>query len=119
MKRDMDLIRKLLMQIEALDEFGGSHNNLLEGYSQAEIGYHAYLLVDSHLAEGCDSSSSDYFVPQFHLTCLTWEGHEFLDAARDETRWRKAKERLTAAGGFSLLILKDLLVEIMKKQMGP
>jgi hypothetical protein len=30
---------------------------------------------------------------------LTWEGHEFLDAARDEKRWKKAMSTVKEKGG--------------------
>lgn len=35
---------------------------------------------------------------------LTWCGHEFLDAAREPTRWEEAKEILHKAGGGSINI---------------
>jgi len=118
MKRDMDLIRKLLLQLEELDGTGVSPSNLLEGYTGEQIGYHAFLLADAGLAIGCDCSSSSSFLPQYDLNGLTWNGHEFLDAARNETNWKKAKERFSGVGGFSLSVLKELLVALMKQQIG-
>jgi hypothetical protein len=118
MKRDMDLIRKLMLRLEELDGTGISNSNLLEGYGAEEVMYHNYLLANAGLAIGCDSSSGDSFLPQWYLNALTWDGHEFLDAARNETNWKKAKERFAGVGGFSLSILKDLLVALMKQQIG-
>ena len=118
MKRDMDLIRKLMLHLEELDGTGISHSNLLDGYTGEEVMYHNYLLADAGLAIGCDSSSSNSFLPQWHLNALTWNGHEFLDAARNEANWKRAKERFAGVGGFSLSILKELLVAFMKQQIG-
>ena len=43
---------------------------------------------------------------------LTWAGHEFLEASRDDTRWEKAKEEVTGkVGGMVFEILKQVLIE--------
>ena len=44
---------------------------------------------------------------------LTWEGHDFLDAAEVDTIWNKAKEELKKKGGlFSIEILKKILSKL-------
>jgi hypothetical protein len=48
---------------------------------------------------------------------LTWQGHEFLDAARDDTRWNKAKDAMAQVGGFVFDVAKSLLIELMKQQL--
>lgn len=43
---------------------------------------------------------------------LTWPGHEFLDAARNETLWTRTKGNLSNAGVSATFdLLKTLLVE--------
>jgi len=50
---------------------------------------------------------------------LTWNGHEFLDAARNEGVWSKAKEKLKSIGGdVPLDVVKAVLIEITKRQLG-
>jgi hypothetical protein len=50
---------------------------------------------------------------------LTWEGHEFLAAARDESIWKKAKAKVTAAAGdVPIAILKELLMQTLRSQLG-
>jgi hypothetical protein len=50
---------------------------------------------------------------------LTWQGHEFLDAARNDTIWRKATGKLVAVtGGTSLEVLKELLIAGAKQAVG-
>ena len=49
---------------------------------------------------------------------LTWQGHDFLDKARDETVWNAAKERL--GGGFhkvSLDIVSRVLSEVIMQSL--
>lgn len=43
---------------------------------------------------------------------LTWEGHEFLDAAREDTRWNKAKEVAAKTGSLTFSMLKEVLVQL-------
>ena len=50
---------------------------------------------------------------------LTWEGHEFLEAARNGGFWNQAKERLMkVTGGLAVDLLKALLVQYAKKGLG-
>lgn len=50
---------------------------------------------------------------------MTWFGHEFLDAARNETVWKKAEERIKKSGvEVTVSILQDLLKELLKQSLG-
>jgi hypothetical protein len=40
---------------------------------------------------------------------LTWQGHEFLDNAKDDKRWARTMEAGRQVGGFGLDVLKDVL----------
>ena len=56
MKRDMELIRKLLLAVET-EERTGRGQIELGGYPAEAIGSHSYLIVDAGLAEGADAST--------------------------------------------------------------
>jgi hypothetical protein len=46
---------------------------------------------------------------------LTWEGHEFLEAARDEKRWKKVvTDIVKKTGSLSYELLKAWLIQVMK-----
>jgi hypothetical protein len=119
MKRDFDLIRKLVLAVEdcptgtVLDELH------IDGYSAEQIGYHSYLLVDSGLARGIDVGTVHGTSPNWQILHLTSAGHDFADSARDESTWRKAtgivKEK---AGGVTLDVLKQVLVSVIKNTLG-
>jgi len=50
---------------------------------------------------------------------LTWAGHEFLDAARNETVWKKASERIKKSGvDVTISLLKDILNQLLKQSLG-
>ena len=75
-----------------------------EGYTPSQVGYHAYLLVDACLAKGVDVTTHGSQAPAALITSLTWAGYEFAEAARDDTRWKKAtgerpvRQRSSASG---------------------
>jgi hypothetical protein len=49
------------------------------------------------------------------ITSLTWQGHEFAEAARDETRWKKAMGMVADKGGsITLAVLQQLLISLMR-----
>ena len=98
MKRDMDLIRKILLTVESEEHGFVPHKKIeIEGYTQEEIGYHAFLLGEAGLAEVTVSSHHHSESPSANILRLTWEGHEFLDAARDNNIWNQAKDKIGSA----------------------
>ena len=64
MKRDMDLIRKilLLMEVEPQRKVPG-----IEGYTSEQIGHHVYLMMQAGLIEGARDHISPRWV-QHHYT---------------------------------------------------
>jgi len=115
----MDLIRKMLIAMEDSPSGWAPRPLQIEEYGEETIGYHAYLLVDAGLAKGTDTTSSHCRAPRFDLHTLTWAGHEFCQAAREDTRWNKAKDMVKEKGGaITFEILKELLASLMRGQFG-
>ena len=117
MKRDMDLIRAMLLAIEA-DEHGFISKVEIPGYTQEQINYHAYLLGEAGLAEVMNVTHHEGKSPEALIRNLTWAGHEFLDSARENTIWNQAKDKINKIGGATLPIWIALLTELAKKQIG-
>jgi len=46
------------------------------------------------------------------------DGHEFLDASREPTRWNKAKEIAGKAGGLTLGMMMNVLGQLMTQKIG-
>jgi DNA-binding HxlR family transcriptional regulator len=113
MKRNTDLIRRILLDLEER----GSYTNWLdvdiEEYSPEQMDYHLELLVEAGLIR---TRASGQEPTRQYPVRLTWEGHEFLDAARDETRWQRAKESTARAGGVPFQILKAVLLEMVEQE---
>jgi hypothetical protein len=118
MKRDLDLVRKLLLTMETSPHGFINPNLVIEGYSSEQIGYHVHLMMQAGLVNGVDITSQNSQSPMAMPTALTWHGHEFLDACRNERVWNKAKERLKSIGGdVPLDIVNAVLIDIMRKQV--
>ena len=112
MKRDMDLIRKILLKIEDSLKFSFISPFDIEGYDDEQISYHIELLDEAGLITARDlSTSSEYcWVPDR----LTWTGYEFLEASKDDKRWEKAKSIILEKGGnFTFSLLQTLLLQLM------
>ncbi len=118
MKRDMDLIRAILLTIESNPSGFAPQHLEINGYTQEQIGYHATLLGEAGLAEIRDVTTNGSKSPEAFITRLTWEGHEFLDSARENQRWNQAKDIINKIGGASIQIWIAILTEIIKKSLG-
>ncbi len=117
MKRDMDLIRDILLRIESSNipetEVARSPFN---GYDDSLVTYHMGLLYDAELITAIEAHTTggNNYIP----TGLTWSGHEFLDASRNNDVWTKAKDYIASkGGGMTFDILKQLLTKYLLEQM--
>jgi hypothetical protein len=122
MKRDIDLIRQILSEIEA-KPFDGNmiRLDLEDSVDYQQLRYHVILLREAGLIDAFEPfpEGDSLQLGPVYPTRLTWEGHEFLEAARDDTRWNKAKDTMAKAGGFVFEVGKALLIELMKQQIVP
>lgn len=48
---------------------------------------------------------------------MSWDGHEFLEASRDDERWFKAKEIIAELKGATFEVIKYVLVQIMTEKV--
>jgi hypothetical protein len=103
MKRDMDLIREILRTVEACEDTYGINSPIIEGHSENQIAYHLRLLVDGGLIEAKDVAGGFQQEDEYIGINLTWNGQDFLNAARDDSLWKKAKESIIDSGvGFTV-----------------
>lgn len=114
MKRDMDLIRLLLLDTE--DE---ELRPDLSGYTDQQKIYHSALLIEAGLIDG-HVQTDERGIPSATVCLrLTWAGHEFLDAARNDTIWKKASEKIKQSGvQVTVSVLEELLKKLLKDSLG-
>jgi len=113
MKRDMDLVRELLLKIAEAGE-PPNLSDLVHGRKEGTpeyhlAAYHMQMLIDEvGLVRGLDASSSSG--AEWLGLQLTWRGQDFLENIRDPTVWDKTKEGAQKLGGASW----DVLIELAK-----
>jgi hypothetical protein len=49
-------------------------------------------MIEAGLVVGITTNDARGTLARGIIARLTWQGHEFLDAARNDTTWRKARE---------------------------
>ena len=113
MKRDLEVLREILLAVEDAEGPFDLTDRRLGGRSFGELAQHAELLIEAGLIKGEVVSSDSSGVPVYvRILRLTWAGHEFLDLARDDARWNQVLARVTATtGATSFEIVRDLLHE--------
>lgn len=113
MKLDQDLVREILLAIEATGHDPYHVFQLeLPGREETEVSYHVMLLDEAGFLHGQDMSSSDGIL--WHPMRLTMKGHEFLDTVRDPEVWRETKVSMAKIGGGGLGIVKDVASAVIK-----
>jgi hypothetical protein len=119
MKRDMDLVREVLLKLEVDADLNGdlcrvTTNTLgIDGRSDNDIAYHLLLVIEAGFVDGYREQSGDFAIRK-----LTWEGHEFLDDVRDPEIWRKTKERAHAVVSVGLGFLWEIARAEIKTKLG-
>lgn len=93
MKRDMDLIRKILSDVEATQTDGP-----LISLKDPHEAYQALLLKEAGLIEASIINGPFGKPRGAIIQRLTWNGHEFLDASRDNKIWKMAMEYIIKPG---------------------
>lgn len=98
MKRDMELIRKILLTVEEQYVDTALYDIKVEGYDLKTIAYHCNILYDAGLISNYKGFYADNELQGFGVSSLTWEGHEFIDKIRDDTVWNKTKAIIREKG---------------------
>ena len=111
MKRDMETVRQLLLEIEELESASNHGVLVVEGLEQPNVDYHLMLLNDHGLITWANFLQDPDCGGTFFDLRMTWAGHEFLDDARNEGAWQQVREliRDKDVKNVSFSILSQLL----------
>jgi hypothetical protein len=123
MKRDLDLVRKILEKLEEKPQ-EITQQLKIDNYSDSEIMYHFIIMDEAGLIR-CErevSKSSKITldrVIRVYPFGLTWQGHEFLEIARNDDIWKKAKDiAKSKLGALPFDVIKALLISMTKNMVG-
>ena len=79
--------------------------------------YHLRLLYEAGYLH-CGKPISTFQGTTYLIRGLKWDGHDFLDAIRSESVWRRVREKLAEQGGSSAIeLVKQLALEIAKSEL--
>jgi hypothetical protein len=117
MTRDMDLIRKIVLEIEARK--GVEPRPLtIEGVDPIVLLRHLEMMHKAGLLEAqvFYSDSADNLPDIMDVTDLSWEGHDFAAVVKNENIWGKMKAVFPAAelAGMPLSVIKDVGIALLK-----
>jgi hypothetical protein len=85
----------------------------IDGYTSEQIGYHTYLMNQAGLIYAKESMFLESHSPQAIPISITWEGHEFIGAAKDNNLWGIAKSNVIGPAGT---VAFTVLLEWLKSQ---
>ena len=119
LKRDLDIIRDILLAVENDDTHMISVYDIscILGITPEAAKYHVGLLKDQefiiihggYIATGPVFKKYDFI----KIERLTFAGCDYLDAIRNDNIWAKVKERLAKIGGNTALdVVKSLAVDV-------
>ncbi|MDF4205193.1 DUF2513 domain-containing protein [Pseudomonas protegens] len=122
MRRHMDLIRTIVLKLEAWDKTPSAifivtdlENDFpIDGYTSDEILYHYQLIAEKGWVDTAGRSSN---YRSFTFRSLTSDGHDFADSVRDDKVWSMTRDGALKAGAFSMDLLSQLAKGFAKKQL--
>lgn len=110
MKRDWDVVRLILTKLEELPD-PLSTLTYIDFYADdrikpdadlteldRQVSYHMELLIEAGLVVGTMDDAVTLYAKEFRAYRLTWAGHEFLEAIRNDTVWNKTKDTFASRG---------------------
>lgn len=98
MKRDMDLVRLILLKVE--DEYVSTpiFNLCIEGYDLETIAYHCKIMYEAGLLSSFSVQYGDNKVWGLRVGALTWSGNDYLEKIRNDSIWEKTKNEIVSKG---------------------
>ena len=117
MKRDMELVRRLLAHIEehASDPTSWLSDLPFPDVAEEVLNYHLWLLADADYISAIDLSSADGMC--YRPRCLTSAGHDFLATVRAQDVWEKTIELAKRGGVESLGAIFEIGKRIGQKKL--
>ena len=123
MTRDMELIRKIILAIQARQDVVLAPLEI-PGVDPAILARHVEMLLDAGLIEGIKWGGYNAPLPTIQIKDLSWAGHEFASALGNDNVWNKIKQQFSVAEIVKMPfgVLKDvgigILTEMAKQQAG-
>jgi hypothetical protein len=125
MKRDLNLVREILLRLEPLPATPdqpvpldvGKEPLDIPGYTDEQIIYHIRIMEDGGFisySSGISQAGAgpplapgvNFRLPRFNG--LRWQGHEFLDDVRDPKTWEATRKKFSKVGDVSVQVAWEI-----------
>ena len=124
MRRDLDLVRDILLALEDLPVHFNKGMNLkagegplaLDGWSPEEIAYHIRIMTQGDLISNGGVGPDGLTIQMY--SGFRWAGHEFLDDVRDSKTWKTTKSAAKSVGSGSVGFMWEVAKAIGKHEVG-
>lgn len=118
MKRDLELIRNILLAIENVepdDRHAININSFLHlNNNPYVISHHIKLLLDSNFIEA-EGPIYTFDIDDYYIDRITSSGYDYLDSVRSPEIWAATKKKLLTVGGSATLdIVKSVATDFVK-----
>lgn len=118
MKRNMDLMREILLQVEARPTPQSIELVEVPSHDQEEISYHVKLLGDAGYLDIYDLRTLGPDGFRYAPSALTNAGHDLLDGMRNNSIWDATKARLLKIGGSAPLdVVQAVITAVIKEKL--
>jgi len=117
-KRDLDLVRQLVLQIEALPAAPPVQYRMSE-IEDPMLSAHLELLIDSGLVNGKIARSHGARGDVISVEGLTWQGHEWIEMVRSQALWNETKRLVVEQGGaLTFELTKAVAGKLLRARLG-
>jgi len=129
-KRDLDLIRALMLRLEENEKLNasswmipcakGKHDQVaidaldFPNFSLDVLNYHFALLFNAGFVMGKTFGLGE----TLKISGLAWDGHEFLANIKNNDIWEKTKSRISDLPGIALKVVAAIAQAEMMKKLG-
>jgi hypothetical protein len=119
MVRNWDMIREILVRFEekSSEEKALQLRDWPED-TQLEISYNVEQLIEAGLLHGRMVETLGPGPSDFIVFRLSWEGHDFLDAIKNDTVWNKTKETFVSKGiSMTFDLVKSVAINFVRRMI--
>ncbi len=121
MRLNYNCIRDILLYVEDNTTF---ENNAIDAteltdyfkdkYEVGTIYYHIKMIAQANFVDDVTWSNGE---PE-DISCLSWEGHQYLDSIRDDSIWQSVTEKIKPLKSIPLEMIVPIATEFIKQKLG-
>ena len=119
MKRDMELVRTILLESSNSSEWLNAQYFVTDRYSFDLVCYHIDIMREAGLIQASITRVLGGQIVDAEVQRLTWQGQDFLDTVRSKTVWQQVSKTIASTvGTTSIEVVKALAVKVASNMLG-